>query len=359
MQEPHLNLRIDACTAIIARPWDRETNTFYFDNVADAYASRGAAYYAEKEYGNAIADFDKVIELKADASAYAARGLAYNEKGDYDRAIADYDKAIQLERDWPPPADFFYVRGLAYSGKGEYERAIANFGVAIELKPFGYNPEVYYSRGRAYELKADYDSAIADYDRVIKFKPDDAAAYASRGTAYGNKGDYDRAIADFNKAVELKPDDGYAYYRRGSDYAAQGEYAKIPDFRAAVQLIPPSNQWHGQSLVRITELEQTLGRFADQAITRFRSETDAGGKLKHPYLDQVQDRMVSLLQTPAFASIDDMGERLQRAYDAAVGLDPSLRQQVLSVPSAALLRHPSRPRRRQFRRASRTAVWRW
>jgi hypothetical protein len=73
--------------------------------------------------------------------------------------------------------------------------------------------------------------------------------------------------------------------------------------------------------------EQVRVRTADQVIAKFRTDADDAGNPKHPHLDQVQNQMADLLRTPAFTAIEDMGQRLQKAYDAAVALDPTIRQQ--------------------------------
>ena len=75
--------------------------------------------------------------------------------------------------------------------------------------------------------------------------------------------------------------------------------------------------------------QQAQLRTADQVIAKFRSEADDAGNPKRPHLAQVEQQMVALLGTPKFVGIEDMGERLQLAYDTAVALDPTLRQTVL------------------------------
>ncbi len=75
--------------------------------------------------------------------------------------------------------------------------------------------------------------------------------------------------------------------------------------------------------------QQAQERAADRVIANFRDETDEAGQAKRPHFAQVEQRMIGLLQTPGFQNIEDMGERLQQAYDAAVALDPTIRKQVI------------------------------
>ena len=65
--------------------------------LAGAYSSRGVAYAKRREYDQAIADYDKAIDLDPkNAKAYYQRGYVYDIKGEHDRAMADYNKAMGL-----------------------------------------------------------------------------------------------------------------------------------------------------------------------------------------------------------------------------------------------------------------------
>jgi tetratricopeptide (TPR) repeat protein len=64
---------------------------------AEAYLIRGDSFSANKDYGQAIMDYDQAIRLNpAYAEAYNNRGYAYYWSGDATQAIADYSRAIEL-----------------------------------------------------------------------------------------------------------------------------------------------------------------------------------------------------------------------------------------------------------------------
>ena len=115
---------------------------------------------------------------------YFARAVAHSFLKQDNQAIADYDRAIQLNPDY---ATAYNNRGLSYSNKGDEDRAIADYDRAIQLNPD--YATAYNNRGISYKNKGDYDRAIADYDRAIQLNPDDATAYNNRGISYKNKGD--------------------------------------------------------------------------------------------------------------------------------------------------------------------------
>ena len=74
-----------------------------------AYYNRGNAKYELKQYQEAIADYDKAIELNQKMCRYYNRGNAKYELKQYQEAIADFNKAIELN---PKDAHTYYGRGI-------------------------------------------------------------------------------------------------------------------------------------------------------------------------------------------------------------------------------------------------------
>ena len=70
---------------------------------AQAYFDRGFFRMGNKDYDNAIADFDEVISLTPkDARAYYGRALACKRKRDFAKAITDLNEAVRLEPRFAP-----------------------------------------------------------------------------------------------------------------------------------------------------------------------------------------------------------------------------------------------------------------
>jgi tetratricopeptide (TPR) repeat protein len=197
-----------------------------------AYNNRGLAYHAKEDYDKAIEDANKAIELLPNsASVYNNRGYAYNDKGDYDKAIADFDKALQLNSEF---AKAYYNRGLAYYAKGDYDKTIMDFGKAIQFTSETSSALLHnVPTGVFYELSM----RMADRLKAIQFEADLPLVYINRGAAYYAKDELDKAIADYNKAIQLQPDLALAYYDRGVSYYAMGDYDKaIADFMEVLEL---------------------------------------------------------------------------------------------------------------------------
>lgn len=131
------------------------------------YNDRGRAYLALKIYEQALADFNKAIELSPGYDPYYSRGQYYFAKQDYENALADYTKAIELISKWSSvPSlkyethNFYNHRGLTHLAIRDYDKAIADFTKAIEL--YWSDATVYLNRARAFEAKGDVASAAAD-----------------------------------------------------------------------------------------------------------------------------------------------------------------------------------------------------
>ena len=201
----------------------------------EAYFNRASAYFQRDEYDRAIKDLDKAIELKPDyAETYFRRGLAYSRKCDYDRAIKDYTKAIELKPDY---AEAYSNRGADYFTKRDYDHAIKDYTKAIELKPDA--AEHWYNRGITYSIKSDHDRGKIDLDEAIRLKPDFAIAYFNRSVIHSIKGDYDRVVEDLDKTIETKPDFFQAYHNKGAIYQEKGDYSQaIKSLDKAIELKP-------------------------------------------------------------------------------------------------------------------------
>ena len=188
----------------------------------DTYYNRGFAYSKNGEYGLAIADYTKAIELDPEhVKAYNNRGVAYREEAQYDLAIEDFNKAIQLK---PNLAASYVNRGIAYSHKKKHNRAITNFNKAIQLNPN--LAAAYANRGATYSDKGEYDLAIADFNKAIELDPKLAYPYNNRGNVYYHKGELDLAIKDYTTTIELNPQLAPVYYNRGEAWLRLREWNK-------------------------------------------------------------------------------------------------------------------------------------
>ena len=87
--------------------------------------NRGLAYFDLGNYTQAIADFNRAIEIDPRfGEAYNNRGTAYGSLGNYTQAIADFNRAIEIN---PRYGKAYYNRGFAYGSLGNYHRGDCRF----------------------------------------------------------------------------------------------------------------------------------------------------------------------------------------------------------------------------------------
>jgi len=163
----------------------------------------------------------KVDASGNDAETYFTRGYNNFQQRDYQQAIKDYDKAIELD---PKYAAAYNNRGISYGLLGNHKQAIKDFDKAIEL-----DPKAAHFRGRAipYLLLGNYQQTIKDCDKAIELDPKDSIAYAVRGDAYFKLGNYQQAIKGYERAIEFNPKLVSPYYNVASIYSIQNNAAPL------------------------------------------------------------------------------------------------------------------------------------
>jgi tetratricopeptide (TPR) repeat protein len=169
---------------------------------ATGYLCRGIAFLDRKEFGHAVSDFAKVIELTdPDSSAgHMMRAAAWLTQHDYVRAIADYDAVLARGDDWVG----YIGRGEALLQAGEYDRAIADLTKSIELAAREVTPQQPYQDLFSCPRRP---RIIGGRDRLFGVDDSSGAAwgdeFAYRGAAWFYKTEYDRALADIDRSMEL------------------------------------------------------------------------------------------------------------------------------------------------------------
>ena len=198
----------------------------------DTLTRRAFSYFAMDQYDLALNEINEAIKLDSGkAGAYYLRATFYERMGKLEEALADYDKAIELKPDYSsayekrqellkimyPNRDMLDIVDLMQRADSFMENK--NYNSAVEvytkiLKAEPNYPEARFQRGRAYLLMKKYDLALTDYKKLIELNQNGDGAYNNRGWAYENLGEYDKALADYNKALELNPNNKNAKKNR-------------------------------------------------------------------------------------------------------------------------------------------------
>jgi tetratricopeptide (TPR) repeat protein len=217
---------------------------------------KGLIHAMGKEYEQAIASWDRALEIKPDDhQAWYNRGVALGNLGRYEQAIASYDRALEIKPDYHQA---WNGRGIALGNLGRFEEAIASWDRALEFKPDLH--EAWYNRGSALVNLGRFEEAIASWDRALEFKPDDHEAWNNRGIALVNLGRFEEAIASWDQALEIKPDDHEAWNNRGVALGNLGRYEQaIASYDQALEIKPDKHEaWDNRGYVLTC-----MGRYKD------------------------------------------------------------------------------------------------
>ncbi len=97
------------------------------------WSNRGNTRVGQNRLAEAIADFDKSIELAPDAAdPYLNRGAAYEGQGRWQEALADYEKVLSIAPEEPLA---YNNRGNAKAGQGRWEEALQDYKKAADMSP--------------------------------------------------------------------------------------------------------------------------------------------------------------------------------------------------------------------------------
>ncbi len=141
-----------------------------------------------------------IEEFPTNPAVWSNRGNIRISENKLDEAIADFNKAIELAPDAPDP---YLNRGAALEGKGLYQDAIDDYNRVLAIDP--QDPMAYNNRGNAKAGQKRWDEALIDYQKAVDIDPNYAFARANAALALYQTGETDRAIKSMKDIVRRYP----------------------------------------------------------------------------------------------------------------------------------------------------------
>lgn len=214
----------------------------YYDKVTLPYGNRANYYRDNKMYEEAIADYNKTLNMKPDQpQAYNSRARLYFDlakgRDSLLLALADYNKAIEL---LPSDGEFWTNRGATYARLGDLNKAIENLTEGIKLKPD--HATAYMNRSIMYHNINRPDLALNDIEKYLELVPNHADLWYEKGRTQRALGREKESIASFDKAIQIgSNNNGLYHYERAKAYlATQNTEAARQDIQVALDYKYPN-----------------------------------------------------------------------------------------------------------------------
>lgn len=163
---------------------------------------------------------------------FRERGEIYYKRGDYGKAMSDLNKTLELS---PYDAEALRYRAKIFMRLKESGPALTDLNLAVQLDPL--HSYTLTRRAALYNELKQYKDALKDYENALLNAENDARVWRDKGILVARIfKDYEGAKHDLEKAIELNPDDSKAWYFHGfalyylRDYNAENsfeEYLKL------------------------------------------------------------------------------------------------------------------------------------
>jgi len=207
-------------------------------NYSDSFYNLGLiSYYKDKDYQNALIDFEDAHKISPDSANYVVfMGMCYENLGETENAIKYYNKAIEID---PNELEAYYYKATLYYNLGELDLALDNLKIAIKEKA---NKSYFYTLKADIEIqKQNYEQAIIDCNKAIKINNKDIFAYEFRAEAYYVLANYEKTIKDCKNILYLDSINFAGIYLSAISYLELNEYNQAENFIKKGLEIDPYN----------------------------------------------------------------------------------------------------------------------
>lgn len=229
------------------------------------YMGIGRNANAQKQWDEAISQFDYVIKLASEySSGYSFRAESYIGKKQYDKAVDDVITALSIDGDnkafylmqqladsafvltnnklkvqtakEPNESSWPYFIGVVNERQNKYQDAIDAYKSSLSKDN---NPVTAYRIANCYDDLGNYESALVYCEQAIGLDSTDTDYIFQKANILNNAGRSMEAIECMNVYLEKNPEEGFGYYRRGwfKDHSGDIDGA-IEDYTMCITLMP-------------------------------------------------------------------------------------------------------------------------
>ncbi|MEO1449181.1 MAG: tetratricopeptide repeat protein [Bacteroidota bacterium] len=146
---------------------------------------RGVSFFRQHppRYAEALRDFTEAQQqMPRLESLYIWRAQCMQEMGHVGEAIAEYDRLIELA----PHKPGYLIDRSVLQMAADPDAALADLNTALNMEP---HPLAYNNRAVIWRMRGELDAAIADAEAALRTDPGFSIAYATLAEIYAESGD--------------------------------------------------------------------------------------------------------------------------------------------------------------------------
>ncbi|KAK6591120.1 stress-induced sti1 [Cryptosporidium xiaoi] len=320
---------------------------------ADHYRKLGNELYKNRQFDDAISNYDLAIEKDPfDISLLNNKAAAYLEKGDFDKCLEICQKALEIrfeaKADYTKVAKVYNRMASCYTKMKEYQKAKEMYEKSLlednnrhtrtslrdlesliersEREAY-INPELaekHRLEGNELFKQKNYPGAKKEYDEAIRRNPNDPKLYSNRAACYMHLLEYPSALTDVQKAIDIDPTFTKAWSRKGNIHLSLKEFHKaLQAFQEGLKYDPENKECN-------EGLKNTMDKIQQVSSSDQIDEEQVAHALADPEIQ-------SLLSDPQFRLVLEQLKQNPSSI-AQVIQDPKIATGIQKLMAAGILR---------------------
>jgi tetratricopeptide (TPR) repeat protein len=168
---------------------------------ADIHALMGNAYCALHRYNEALASYERALEIDAgNVAVLIGSALPAHKLGRNEEALARLDLALQRSAD---SVDALICRGNVLAALGRPLEAVPSFDRALQID--AQNAAALNNRGAALHAIGHVQDALDSFDRALQIEPRFRDAHCNKGLLLCDLQRCDEAMGSYQRALDIDP----------------------------------------------------------------------------------------------------------------------------------------------------------